>query len=135
VVEVSHTVYEVRAERDDAWWVLTVPAVPGAFSQARRLDQAPEMITDAISLVLGVPESSFSVTVLPVVDEDVRRELAEADRLHAEAQEIEEAAAGTRRRAVAALRRQGLTVRDIAKVTGVSFQRVAQLLADRRRTS
>lgn len=92
------------------------------------------MITDAISLVLGVPESSFSVTVTPVVDEDVRGELAEADRLHAEAQEMEEAAAGTRRRAVAALRRQGLTVRDIAKVTGVSFQCVSQLLTDRSRT-
>lgn len=131
----SEPVYEVRAERDGAWWVLTVPEVPGAFSQARRLDQAPEMITDAISLVLGVPETAFTVTVIPVVDENVRKELAEADRLHAQAQEIEEVAAGARRRALAALRRQGLTVRDIAKVTGVSFQRVAQLLADRRRTN
>jgi hypothetical protein len=64
-----------------------------------------------------------------------RRELAEADRLHAEAQEMAEVAAGTRRRAVAALRRQGMTVRDIAKVTGVSFQRVSQLLTDRTRTN
>jgi transcriptional regulator with XRE-family HTH domain len=48
---------------------------------------------------------------------------------------MEEVAAGTRRRAVAALRRQGLTVRDIAKVTGVSFQRVSQLLTDRTRTN
>jgi predicted RNase H-like HicB family nuclease len=79
---VSRTTYEVHAERDNGWWVLTVPAVPGAFSQARRLDQAPEMITDAIALVLGVPETSFAVTV-----------------------------------------------------TGVSFQRVAQLLADRTRTN
>ncbi len=134
-MEVNQPVYEVRAERDGAWWVLTVPEVPGAFSQARRLDHAPEMITDAISLVLGVPATSFSVTVLPIVDEEVRKELAEADHLHMRAQEIEEAAAGTRRRAIAALRRQGLTVRDIAKVTGVSFQRVAQLLADRKRTS
>lgn len=134
-MEVSRTTYEVHAERDNGWWVLTVPAVPGAFSQARRLDQAPEMITDAIALVLGVPATSFAVTVIPVVDEEVRRELTEADRLHAQAREIEEVAAGTRRRAVAALRRQGLTVRDIAKVTGVSFQRVAQLLADRTRTN
>lgn len=37
----------------------------GAYSQARRLDQADEEIRDAIALLLDVPEDSFDVTIEP----------------------------------------------------------------------
>lgn len=52
-------VYELT---DDGWWVVSVPEIPGAHSQGETLDEAREMIRDAVRMLL-----------------DVRREDAERD--------------------------------------------------------
>ncbi|MEO6713447.1 MAG: hypothetical protein ABIM89_08480 [Mycobacteriales bacterium] len=63
------TTYEVRAERDGDWWLLSVPAVRGAVSQARRVSDVDDYIRDAIAYVLGVSVDSFDITVHPVAAE------------------------------------------------------------------
>ncbi|MGH3088108.1 MAG: type II toxin-antitoxin system HicB family antitoxin [Rubrobacteraceae bacterium] len=45
-------IYE-RTE-DGCWWVASVPQIPGAHSQGRALDEAREMIKDAVTLLLEV---------------------------------------------------------------------------------
>ena len=39
---------------EDGWWVVSVPAIPGAYSQGRTLEEAREMIKDATRLLLEV---------------------------------------------------------------------------------
>jgi len=46
--------YRVRAVRSGNWWSITVPELPGVFSQARRLDQVEAMAREAIAMMLDV---------------------------------------------------------------------------------
>ncbi len=39
---------------EDGWWVVSVPEIPGAHSQGRTLEEAREMIKDAVSLLMEV---------------------------------------------------------------------------------
>jgi hypothetical protein len=46
------TTYTARAEWDaTGWWVVTIPEVPGAITQARRLDQVPKDAGEVLSLM------------------------------------------------------------------------------------
>ena len=38
------------ATRSEGWWAVSVPEVDGLFTQARRLDQIPAMVRDALTL-------------------------------------------------------------------------------------
>jgi predicted RNase H-like HicB family nuclease len=39
---------------EDGWWVVSVPEIPGAVSQGKTLEEAREMIRDAVSMLLEV---------------------------------------------------------------------------------
>lgn len=52
-------------ERSGDWWAVSVPEVPGAFTQAKRLDQVPAMVADAVALLADVPAADVHVTVAP----------------------------------------------------------------------
>jgi predicted RNase H-like HicB family nuclease len=56
-------VYHVIATRSGRWWALECQEAPGAFSQVARLDQAGDMIREAIAFVAEVPEDGFDVEV------------------------------------------------------------------------
>lgn len=49
------TVYRVNVERAGSWWAISVPDLPGVFSQARRRDEVEDMARDVIALYLDVP--------------------------------------------------------------------------------
>jgi predicted RNase H-like HicB family nuclease len=120
--------YTARAERDEGgWWAVSVPELPGVFTQARRLGQVEELVRDAIALWLESPIDGFEVHVeasIPDLDEQI--ELVAKARRRAE--ELREEAGLRSRRVAAELAGRGLTVRDIGQVLGVSHQRAAQLL-------
>lgn len=44
-------IYELT---EDGWWVVSVPEIPGAHSQGETLEEAREMIRDAVRLLLEV---------------------------------------------------------------------------------
>lgn len=44
-------IYELT---EDGWWVVSVPEIPGAHSQGETLDEAREMIRDAVTMLLEV---------------------------------------------------------------------------------
>lgn len=44
----------VYEHTEDGWWVASVPEIPGAHSQGRTLEEAREMIKDAVRLLLEV---------------------------------------------------------------------------------
>lgn len=122
--------YEVVAERDGRSWLLRVPELPGVFSQVRRLDQAEAMARDAIAAFLDVPADTVEVAVVATLPEDIERDVAGVRELRAAIERSErEYADLTRRLATKLVEREALTVREAARILGVSHQRVAQLVA------
>ncbi|WP_032366057.1 hypothetical protein [Rhodococcoides fascians] len=117
-----------KATRSGKWWAVEVPEVDGAYTQARRLDQIPMMVADAVSLLEDVPADSVEVSLdidlgVPDVSEYVRSARVAVK----DAARAQESAARTSRDAVGRLRNLGLTVRETAIVLDVSPQRVSQL--------
>ncbi len=112
------------ATRSDGMWAVEVPAIPGLFTQARRLDQVAAMVADAANL-LGHRDVEVVVvpTLTPAQDDAVRV----AKQRRQELREVEAAAARANREAVAALRGSGLSVRDAATLMGVSPQRISAI--------
>ncbi len=120
--------YTVRCEWDEVgWWVVTVPELPGALTQSRRLDQVQADVAEVVRLLTGQPVGRYELNVDAHFPGSAGREAARAAALRAEsdrlAHEAREAAAG----AVGALRSAGLTYRDIGALVGVSHQRAQQL--------
>jgi hypothetical protein len=102
--------------------------VPGAFSQARRLDQVEEMAREAIALVRDLPPDEIDVVVHPEIPDPEIETLLRDVRYHRNvAEEAAELAASGSIEAAKRLAERGYGVRDIGSLLGVSFQRAAQL--------
>lgn len=123
--------YRVTAERDGKFWLLRVPDLPGVFTQTRRLEQAPDMIRDAIALMLNVAAETFDVEVEPALDPDLAEMIASTQRIRNAAAHFVDGSNTRLASTVHALvGQQQLTVRDAAALLQLSFQRVAQLAAE-----
>ncbi|MCK1798165.1 type II toxin-antitoxin system HicB family antitoxin [Streptomyces sp. XM4193] len=122
--------YEVTARRSGDWWALEVPELPGVFSQAKRLDQADEVVREAIAAMTDVEPEDVRVRVAPVLSAEEREALARVREARAES---ERAAAKEREamQSAAAMLAEGLSQRDTGRILGVSFQRVSQLIKER----
>ncbi len=116
-----------RVTRSEGWWAISVEEIPGLFTQARRLDQVANMVRDAASL-LGVEVDA--VEVLPVLDSDSQRMLEELETARREAEEKRRISSSLTRQIIRRFREEGLTLRDIASLVGLSQQRVAVLSKD-----
>ena len=116
-----------RVTRSEGWWAISVEEIPGLFTQARRLDQVANMVRDAASL-FGVEVDS--VEVLPVLDSDSQRMLEELEAARREAEEKRRISSSLTRQIIRRFREEGLTLRDIASLVGLSQQRVAVLSKD-----
>lgn len=121
--------YTVEATRSGTWWSLQCVEVPGALSQSKSLAEAQRIMPEAIAFVAGVPEPEVEVIVTPVVPEAVSAHLDEASRLRGEAARANSQSAIESRLAAQLLRETGMTVRDIGKTLGMSYQRASQLIS------
>lgn len=128
--------YTAVCTRSDGWWAIEVPEVRGAFTQARRLEQAEEMAREAIALLLNVPENSFDVAVSPHLPPELDQTVTQVRQLREQAERLEVAAAEATSKASHDLRHSqlDLPIRDIGWLLGISYQRVAQLVSDPSRT-
>ena len=127
---IARPVYTALCVRSGDWWAVTVPEVPGVFTQARRLDQVEKMARDAIALLTGVPDDSFDIVISPQLTPDVGAEVDAAQELRDTAERYQREATAAARAVAAKLTGQyRLTLRDAARIIGLSHQRVAQLVA------
>jgi predicted RNase H-like HicB family nuclease len=131
MVAVSRPTYTAAARRDGRWWFVRVLQVPGAVTQARRLDQVEAMAREVVSLLLEVDPNDFDLDVQAAIPDELRAELSRARELQRQAERAQAEAATLVREVARKLREQGLTMADVGAVLGVSFQRASQLL-DRR---
>jgi hypothetical protein len=125
----TRRVHTVRCERSQGWWAVRVPEVPGAFGQARRLDDVERAARDVVALALDVPPDAFDVRVEPRLPEAAELAVGRAAELRHEAQ----LAAASASRAVLDAARllidgEGLTMREAGQLLGLSHQRIAQVL-------
>lgn len=125
----ERTRYEAVASREGAWWVVRVPAID-SVTQVRRLDRAEAMTRDLVHAITDEPSDAFDVTVRPVLPEALGGLVARATDAGARARVQQLEASIATRDAAVALDHAGMTVRDIGRLLGVSYQRVQQLLAD-----
>jgi hypothetical protein len=124
----QRTIYVVTATRTGDWWALEVPGVPGTSSRARRLDQAEGAARAALALLLDVPADSFGIEVEPEL-EGSSGELLHVARIAREQADLAQEEARTKTiAAVQTFAGQGMTVRDIGRLIGVSHQQAAKLL-------
>jgi Sigma-70, region 4 len=127
---VRRYVYEVTAERDGSRWSLRVGELPGVFSQVRRLDRADAMARDAIAAFLDIPADAFDVTVAVRLPPDLQRDVAGVVDLRDQIDQTErEYAERTCQLAKRLVQGEGMTVREVGRVLGLSYQRVSQLVA------
>ncbi len=121
--------YTVIAERDDAWWIISVRELDNVFSQARRLDRVEYMARDAISLMLEVPPDSFDIEVIQNLDPPTQEQIEAVQAVREAVASWKRRSAETTRETVRSLHESGYPQRDIGRLVGISHQRVAQLLA------
>lgn len=122
------TSYRATATRDGRWWSVELHDLPDkhfGFTQGRDLEDAERMARDAVAALLDVAESEVEIDLHVNEADEVVAEVERARTRRAEAAREEQA---TLVRAARRLVDQGLTQRDTARLLGLSFQRVHQLL-------
>lgn len=116
--------------RSGDWWAIEVPEISGLFTQAKRLDQVAEAVTDAAA-TLGVHEDLDISREVSLPDDDLAL-VAAVRKCREELRAAETEAFAASRNAVGRLRAGGLPVRDVATLLEVSPQRVSQMESDMR---
>ena len=121
--------YRVEVERDGDWWLINVPEVSRARSQARRLDQVELTTRDLLGLILDRPEDSFDLDIDVRLPAGVSKALELHKTSRRELGEVQARVSAATEEAARRLVRDGhLTYRDAAKLLGLSFQRVHKLV-------
>ncbi|MHB8345537.1 MAG: HicB family toxin-antitoxin system [Ferrimicrobium sp.] len=125
----KHT-YKATVIREDRWWMVRIPEI-GGLTQARRLSEAKSMARSLVAITLDIPVDSFDVDVevekvgtVKVAERTAQLRAARetATRLEREVQTDAESLARD-------LASEGLPLRDIGDILGISYQRAHQLVA------
>lgn len=119
--------YEVVAYREEGFWIVEVPDLD-LLTQAVRLDEVERMARSIISLDQDLDRDSIAVSVTVRLSETVQQDLDQSRKLRAQADEASHRAAALSRDAARRLHDDGLPLRDVGSILGVSVQRAQQLV-------
>jgi len=121
--------YIVTVTREDGYWLADVPAVPGAHTFARSLNGLMESIREVIVLMDDLADDDMPSVHLDfqTADGDVVEASQIAFRRQQVAAEDAEVQELTQRMALK-LTARGYSVRDAARILGITPGRVSQLL-------
>lgn len=122
---------KIHAERKDGVWSAQVAGPDGFTVTAKRLDQCKELVVEKLKLLeeqKGNPEVCEVVVKVEAELPGIICDLESAKAKMQQAQKLQEEASAEIRSVVLRMRTEGLTMRDIAVLLGVSPQRVQQLL-------
>ena len=128
--------YTVTTERSGNWWAFSVPEIPGAHGQAKRLEQVRDEARDVISMMLDAEPDSFDLALSVRLDPRIEHALDEAKAARQELDGYQRVAQEKLRHAAEQIKEVGgLSIRDIGSLLDVSFQRISQILSDQRKVS
>ena len=122
---------KIHAERTQEGWIAEVPGPDGFTVTARRLDQCKDMVVERIKTLAEQKSNKEVCEVVVKVEAELPGiicDLETAKLKMQEAQRLQDEASAEIRTVVSRMRDEGLTMRDIAVLLGVSPQRVAQLI-------
>ena len=119
--------YRATVTRDGRFWLVCVDGV--GSTQARHLRELDAMAKDLIVVMTGNNEEDIVVDYDIRLPDDVAEHLRRSEELRAASAEAQAAAAAEIRSAARQLHEQGVALRDIGKVLGVSHQRAHQLVS------
>lgn len=119
--------YRATVEWDGRYWVATPES--GGVTQARRLDQLPARLAEVIRLMTGEDVATSDIDLDVRYDEELGRQAAELRHRRADLEASEKELAALTAATARALRQRGMNLRDIGTLTGVSYQRVHQLVS------
>ncbi|MCI6574613.1 MAG: hypothetical protein PT944_05660 [Actinomycetaceae bacterium] len=122
----TFNIFATRSPR--GWWVLEEPTL-GAVSQVRSLADAADEMREPVAYLAEVPESEIEINVVPQLPDAFTQAMAAARESRQIAEEANTRSAQEYRKAAAVLRREGVTLRDIGTLMGISYQRAGQLVA------
>jgi hypothetical protein len=119
--------YRATVTRDGRFWLVRVDGV--GSTQARHLRELDTMAKDLITVMTGEPEPEIVVDYDIRLPAEVQDHLRRSEELRAASAEAQAAAAAEIRSAARQLHEQGVGLRDVGKVLGVSHQRAHQLVS------
>lgn len=117
---------KARAERQQDGWLINVPSLGNFKTTSKRLDKATEQIKILAEQATGESKCDIIVKVEAVMP-GIICDIEAAQTKMRDAAKLQEEASNEIRDVVSRMRDEGLTMRDIAILLGVTPQRVAQL--------
>jgi hypothetical protein len=126
--------YEVTVTRDGRWWMVAIPAING-LTQARRLGEAADMAREYIAASQNVNLDTIDVHVtVESVGEvaDVAERVAKITETRNQATRLEHDALAQTSALALDLVAEGVPIRDVGMILGVSYQRIHQLVHESR---
>ena len=119
---------EIKAhfERSADGWIVDVPSLNNYKTTAKRLDKATEQIKILAEAATGESKCDIVVKVEAIMP-GIICDLEAAQEKMREAARLQEQGSAEIRNVVGRMRDEGLTMRDIAVLLGVTPQRAAQL--------
>jgi len=125
------THYTVTAQRgkNTRRWILQATEAPGALSEVTNLNHAAAHMKEAISFVTGEPESEIEIELIPIVNPKVTTSLKKYKALKHKARTADKEAIKERKKAAIMLQKDGMTLRDIGAIFGLSHQRAQQIIS------
>lgn len=119
--------YRATVTRDGRFWLVRVEGV--GSTQARHLRELDTMAKDLIALMTSDNPEEVVVDYDIRLPAEVADHLRRSEELRAASAEAQAAAAAEVRSAARQLHEQGVALRDVGKVLGVSHQRAHQLVS------
>ncbi|NCA08247.1 MAG: hypothetical protein EBS85_05935 [Micrococcales bacterium] len=122
---------KIHAERTQEGWTAEVPGPEGFRVTARRLDQCKAMVIERIKTLAEQKGNAEICDIVIKVEAELPGIICDLETAKVkmlEAQKLQDQASAEIRAVVSRMRDEGLTMRDIAVLLGVSPQRVAQLI-------
>lgn len=113
-------------ERDGHFWLIRVAGV--GHTQARHLREVDTMARDRIAVMTDVDPDMIELDVSIPLPESVQAHLDAAAQLREQSAETQAHAAAELRAAARELADDGVPLRDIGRLLGVSHQRAHQLV-------
>lgn len=120
--------YSVTVTREGKWWMIAIPELDG-LTQARRLSEAQQMAKEYIAVTRDIPIEDVAVDISISIEneENVLGLVEEIKTEREQAERLERDAAKKAERLARKLAADGVPLRDVGTILGVSHQRAHQL--------
>ncbi len=123
-----HT-YTARLVREnDGRWSVELEEEPRVHTWGKTVDQALARLREAAALWLQMDEDQLAFVPRIALPAATSRAVEQARQAREQARDADRRAVEQAKKAAAALSRRGISMRDAARILGISHQRVHQLL-------